>query len=461
LFDAAPQPIYLLDGELTVVFLNGACRDWLGPAAEGLLGRQCRYHSDSGPEGPDAVAAGLCPPSAVLDGQSTQSTVSCPAVDGATRWRRANFIPLGGSGSDVIGLVAVLDADDLAGQMAVEDVALSGPGVEGTSAELHEQIGRFRRELAARSRSDHLIGDGPAIRRVRRQVELAAGSRCSVLLVGPSGSGRQRTAAAIHYRGIGATVSGRTSGSLIPLACSVLGADLIGSTITALSAGSPLGDEAGCSTLLLNDADRLPLEVQGELTRLLLFKPFPLRLIATAGQPLGELVSKGKYRADLAAGLSTITIELPPLARRREDLPLLAQAFLEEFNSQGARQLSGFTPEALDALDAHAWPGNLDELAQVVAAACQRAAGREIGVDDLPEQIHLAARAAAFPPKQEETIVLDEFLARVERELIDRAMTQAKGNKAKAARLLGMTRPRLYRRLVQLGMEEAPGTSDE
>lgn len=326
---------------------------------------------------------------------------------------------------------------------------------------MHEQIGRFRRELAARSRSEHLTGDGPAIRRVRRQVELAAGSRCSVLLVGPPGSGRQYTAAAIHYRGIGATVGGRTSGSLIPLACSVLGAELIGSTITALSAGSPLGDEAGQSTLLLNDADRLPLEVQGELTRLLLVKPFPLRLIATAGQPLGELVSKGKYRADLATGLSTITIELPPLVRRREDLPLLAQAFLEEFNSQDARQLGGFTPEALDALDAYAWPGNVDELARVVAAACQQAAGREIGVDDLPEQIHLAARAAAFPPKQEETIALDEFLARVERELIERAMTQAKGNKAKAARLLGMTRPRLYRRLVQLGMEEAAGDSDE
>lgn len=85
--------------------------------------------------------------------------------------------------------------------------------------------------------------------------------------------------------------------------------------------------------------------------------------------------------------------------------------------------------------------------------AHRRASAAEIGVDDLPEQLHLAAQAAAYPRRPEETIVLDEFLGRVERELIRRALARAKGNKAKAARLLGLTRPRLYRRMVQLGLE--------
>ena len=90
----------------------------------------------------------------------------------------------------------------------------------------------------------------------------------------------------------------------------------------------------------------------------------------------------------------------------------------------------------------------------MVAEAHRRAAGPTVDVKDLPEQIHLAADAAARPPRQESTIVLDEFLGRVERELIRRALARAKGNKAKAARLLGMTRPRLYRRLIQLELEE-------
>ena len=152
--------------------------------------------------------------------------------------------------------------------------------------------------------------------------------------------------------------------------------------------------------------------------------------------------------------LSTIVIELPSLAQRRDDLPLLAQLFLEDVNASGTRQIGGFTPAALDALDAYPWPGNLDELAAVVTEAHQRARGAEIDVGDLPEKLHWAAQAAAHPRANEETIVLEEYLARVERELIRRALARCRGNKAKAARLLGMTRPRLYRRMVQLGLEE-------
>ena len=229
---------------------------------------------------------------------------------------------------------------------------------------------------------------------------------------------------------------------------------MVYSTVTALASGGPFGEQSGASTLLLSGVDVLPSDVQAELATIFTGKPFPLRLIATAEHPLEELVRRREYRADLAAGLSTITIELPPLAERREDLPLLAQLFLEDANARSAGQLAGFTPEALDRLDAYPWPGNLDELAQVVAEAHRQAEGPEIGPDDLPRKIHLAAEAAAHPRRTEETIVLDDFLARVQRELIVRAMARAKGNKALAARLLGLTRPRLYRRLVQLGLEE-------
>jgi DNA-binding NtrC family response regulator len=169
---------------------------------------------------------------------------------------------------------------------------------------------------------------------------------------------------------------------------------------------------------------------------------------------LVDLPPRGIFREDLAAMLSTITIELPPLAKRRDDLPLLAQALLEEQNARGGRQLGGFSPEALDQICAYAWPGNVAELAQVVAECHARAAATLIALGELPERLRLAAEAAARPRRKEEPIQLDEFVARIERELIRRALARAKGNKTKAARLLGLNRPRLYRRMVQLGLAE-------
>jgi len=273
-----------------------------------------------------------------------------------------------------------------------------------------------------------------------------------VEVVGPPGSGRHHVAAAIHYAD-----DSEPTGSLIPLACSALGAELIHSTITALATRNPLGKQAARSTLLLNDADQLPPEVQSELAEVFASKTFVLRLISTVRKPLAELARRDEYRHDLAAVLSTIVIELPPLAQRRADLPLLAQLFLEEANARGEKQVGGFSPEALDRLDAYSWPGDVDELIRVVDESYERAEGRQIGVGDLPRRIHLAADASAHPRRVEETIVLDEFLSSIEEELIRRALGRAKGNKTRAAKSLGITRPRLYRRLVQLGLEEGGG----
>lgn len=438
LLNRTSQPIYMLDDELTIAFLNRACIDWLGDRARDLIGRRCVYHSGYELAGPDAVAASLCPPPAVAAGDAIVATVAYHTEDGGCRYRRVRFLPLGAASEELIGVVAFVESDDLP-----EPLEPTAPSAEASPLELHEHLRRFRQEVAGRCRADRLVGQSPAMCRARRQVEVAIGCRASVLLVGPPGSGRQHLAAAIHYG-----TDPQAAGSLVPLACSVLGAELIHSTVLALANQEKTG-----GTLLLNDADQMPAEVQCEMARVLGSKSFPYRLIATAQQALAELARREKYREDLAGMLSTITIELPALAQRREDLPLLAQLLLEQTNGRGSRQLNGFAPEAMDLLAAYAWPGNLDELAQVVSESHQRAPGPDIGVGDLPERLHLAAKAAAHSRRPEETIVLDEFLGRVERELIRRALAQAKGNKAKAARLLGLTRPRLYRRMVHLRME--------
>jgi DNA-binding NtrC family response regulator len=180
---------------------------------------------------------------------------------------------------------------------------------------------------------------------------------------------------------------------------------------------------------------------------------FELETIATAEAPLLRLAAEGKFHGDLAHLLSTLVIELPPLAERAEDVPLLAQQLLEQTNAKGGRQLAGFTPEALDLLAAYHWPGDVDELAEVVRAARENSAAGLIGVAELPQRLHLAAQAAAYPQKEAETIVLDTLLAEIETELIRRALEQAKGNKSRAAELLGVTRARLHRRLAQTNGE--------
>jgi DNA-binding NtrC family response regulator len=441
LLHASSGPIYLLDGDRRIVFCNQALLSWVGCAGGDLEGRISNYHTGSEVADLDAMAAGLAPPPAT-PGSDLTAIVACPGPEGRLRRRRARFVPLGTEAEHPPALMALVDAADL------PEAEPSPPaGAEPEAAWLHERIRSFHRRAAARLGIDRLLGDSLLMRRVRAQVATAAASAASVWIVGPPGSGRQRTAEAIHYGADGAV------GSLIPLDCAVLSGDLVISTVQALAARRPSAERPAGSTLLLADVDLLASDVQTSLAQALCGRALPLRLIATARQPLEELLKPGSFRRDLGLTLSTISIQLPPLSERREDLPLVAQLFLEEVNARGGKQLAGFTPEALDALDAYPWPGNLDELAAMVAAAHQRAGGPQIAVADLPDQIHLAADAAARPRKPEETIVLDEFLARVQRELIQRALRRAKGNKTRAARLLGMTRPRLYRRMVQLGLE--------
>src|SRR5690606_10611834 len=146
--------------------------------------------------------------------------------------------------------------------------------------------------------------------------------------------------------------------------------------------------------LLLLNVDQLPASGQSELAGFLELPGFYLSTLATSRRSLRELPEE-EFHRDLALQLSTLVIELPSLAERREDVPLLAQLLLEDANAESERQFTGFTEDALDALAGHRWSGNLDELAEVVRQARARAQGPRIGVEDLPETLRLAAHADA------------------------------------------------------------------
>ncbi|MGD9720282.1 MAG: sigma 54-interacting transcriptional regulator [Pirellulales bacterium] len=446
LLDESLAPIYLLDDARRIVFLNRAAARLFGAQAAHLLGQQCVYTSQLEAGSPEALAAGLCPPPVVFSGRPLSAVVSFPGAAGKTVHRRGRFLPLSDGGDESAPVMAVLDTSDC--EPTGSDAAGAttwGLALAGSEAQqLHDELRELRRRMARRYQVDSLLGRSPAVVRARAQIELAAQSDVHVLIVGPPGSGKEHAAKAIHY-------TRRTAGALVPLACDVLEVNLLRSGMRA--AWSPTVSAESSTTLLLNDVECMPPEAQSDLLELLSSKTRKVRVISTANRHLAEATAGNSLARSLACALSTITIELPPLSERLEDLPLLAQAVVEEANRDSNKQIGGIAGDALDRLAAYAWPGNVDELVALVRAAHERASGGEISVGDLPQQIRWAAEAGAHPPRKDEAIVLEQFLARVERELIARAMRRAKNNKSKAAKLLGLTRPRLYRRLVQLGME--------
>jgi len=439
--------MYVLDADRTILFANAACTEWLGVEEESLVGMHCNYHGGAVDDAVTALAARLCPPPEAFDGVCRSSRVAPPS-ESEERDRTVLFAPL--ADAEGCGVLAVVVDEGEEGSRAAK-------GAAEESHALHQRLIELRREFGLDRSLHRLVGESLSARRVREQMQVASAVRTRVILVGPAGCGAEALARAIHY--------GRPAphGRLLPLACPLLDAELLQGAITELKRPAIYRDAAPPGTLLLLEVDRLSPTAQDELAGFLMLPDFELHTLATSETSLLELAAGGAFRRDLALALSTLEIILAPLAERPEDVPLLAQQLLEAGNARGGAQRTGFTPEALDLLADYQWPGDVDELAAMVQQARENAKGPLLDADDLPERLHVAAHAAAYPPKQDEPIDLDRLLAEIEGEVIRRALERAKGNKSKAAQLLGVTRARLHRRLAQddNGMQPKPPAEPE
>lgn len=452
LLEAAAAPIYLLDSQRRIVYGNAAFGGWIGRPADELAGVRCDYHTSPSVSGSVELAAALCPPPAAFSGESASGVVAAPRADGKLDQRSARFVPIP-LADDSCGLLVVVGPSH-------EPIATVSKDAELASERLHTLLTRLRSEQGRRYHIGQLIGQTAAIRRVREQVRLASHGHPRVLVVGPPGSGREHVAKTIHY-----ARPPEALGPLVPIDCPLVDAEEMQATLTSLLRRQADSPPEKPPVALLLEVDRLRTDAQQELAGFLELPGIELCTLATGRTSLQRLASKGRFRRSLAYALSTLTIQLPPLAARQDDIPLLAQFCLEEFNAEGKQQLAGFAAAALEELVAYPWPGNVAELVELVREACQRAQGPHVQAADLPEKIRLAAGAVAHPRHEEETIDLDAFLGQIERELIDRALKAARNNKTRAAELLGVNRARLLRRLVQLGLAppqvELPATQIE
>ncbi|TWT31952.1 AAA-type ATPase lid domain-containing protein [Blastopirellula retiformator] len=420
-------PVYAIDQDQQLAYLNDACRRALGDQAEELIGRKCRYHAVGQLPPLDQLAADLAPPPDVFAGRRAETPLTLPGEGGGGSYL-VQFSPLTYEGG-AVGALAICYPHNGVG--------------EGRQADLrHDQLRQWRRSWRQRFSTSQLMGESAAIGRVRRQISLSAATRLPVVIFGPPGSGREHTARTVCY-----ARHGEGSGPVISIRSGLMDAEMIQSAVRSFVRRCEEADDASNASLILLDADQLPGDAQSELSHLLRLIEMDLRIVSTARQSLLAWAEQGKFREDLAYQLSTIEIALPPLCDRPEDIPLLSQTLVEQLNLERKEQLRGLTEGAADALLDYDWPGNIDELAAVIAEAASATDSVWIDADHLPQKIRHALEAKRFAAKPAEPIELDAFLAGVEEELIRRALEQTKGNKSKAAELLGVSRARLHRRL--------------
>lgn len=436
LLQGVRQPVFLLDGDSTMIFCNHALEEWTRCDAEQLIGVRLRYRSATSRQKQEIVAAALAPPPEVFQGQRYRAVLTIDRITSQSR-RIADFIPLSPA-----GVLVLIDENEATSNEAA--------GLEPSSwerylaSELHQSLLVFRRRQAGHFRWDRMIGSSQQMQRIRRLGRLAVESTATVLILGEPGSGREHFASAIHYG------AGEAVGALVPVECSVLNSDLIASTIQAFRKRFQQDPSKRRHTLLLKDADTLPDAFLPMLSEFVA-SPVPFLRVLSTSALKPEHWPNGQALAIL---LGTLQIELPPLRKRTEDIPLLAQMFLEDQNEQADRQRAGFSSDAIDLLVQYSWPGNLDELETLVVQAHPNGNSTLVAAADLPDRLRNAFDASIQASESEQPIDLEKVLGEIEKELIVRAIRLSRNNKSKAAELLGLTRPKLYRRLEFFGLLE-------
>jgi PAS domain S-box-containing protein len=440
----AREPVFLLNADLRLSFVNRAWEQLTGYTIEAVMDLECR------PPGPphdgdlDGLGGSFCPPPEALAGRPAGVRALVVHPGGERRWCRVEFWPYHDDWGALIGFI---------GLVRPADAPAHAPDSE--SQRLRAELAEVRQRLRGRYGFDALVGRGPGHRRLLDQVAAAAATDVPALIVGEPGTGKRTVARTIHQQGA------RAQSLLMPLDCAALPPDILERELfggPGVAAGSPLDLPDGV-TVLLAEVQELPRDLQGRLATALDGR---VRLLATTTADPDQARRDDRLRADLYYALTTLVIRLAPLRERLDELPLLAQSFLEQANRDSERRRAGFAAEGLAALVAYDWPGNLRELARVVAAAHDAAQGDLVELKDIPATIRGHLGAAYTPPPLPPPITpLDDLLAQVERRLIEQALQRAGQNKSRAATLLQISRPRLHRRIKELNIPDEPEPAAE
>jgi two-component system response regulator AtoC len=314
----------------------------------------------------------------------------------------------------------------------------------------------YRQELVDKYQIKNVIGRSPQILQVYKTIAKVADARSTILLYGERGTGKELIARSIHYN------SQRSNGPFIVVDCASLVETLAeselfghvrGAFTGAISTKRGLFEEADGGTLLLDEVGNLSLSMQAKLLRFLQEYEIKrvggmenvkvdVRVIAAANQPLEPMVKEGKFREDLFDRLNVVSMVLPPLRERKEDIPLLAVHFFQKFSEENRKDISHISPDALEILTQYSWPGNVRELEHTMERAVIMSAHPIILPENLPRKIIEESRGPDIGPV-EKMLTLKEM----EKSYILKVLDKLGGNKKKASEILGIDRTTLYRLL--------------
>jgi two-component system response regulator PilR (NtrC family) len=353
---------------------------------------------------------------------------------------------------------------------AAELAALVGKAIEKQAIVVENQ--RLKAQIS-RIASGEVLGKSMAMRSVLELATRVANAKTTVLITGESGTGKERVARAIHER------SDRASGPFLVVNCGALPEALMESELFGHEKGAFTGAsgkslglfrEAAGGTVLLDEVGELPLSLQVKLLRVLQERsvrpvgsaqevPVDVRVLAATNRDVEGEVAAGKFRQDLYYRLNVIRLTLPPLRERSEDIPLLAERFIQRFAAEMGKEVVGFTPDGLRALTAYRFPGNVRELENVIERAVALSGSRVIGLGDLPESIsgHASAPAQSLLELPAGGLKLDDVLNEAERRLLLAALERTGGVRKRAAELLGITFRSLRYRLQKQGLSDDDG----
>jgi DNA-binding NtrC family response regulator len=338
--------------------------------------------------------------------------------------------------------------------------------------ELSEEAGALRKALSAMSGGAAPIFQSPAMKTVVRTVERVATADVSVLITGESGTGKEIISDLIHY------MSSRSKGPLIKINCAALPRELIESELFGSVKGAFTGansDRDGLfrlaenGTLLLDELSEMPVDTQSKLLRVLqdqevrpvggkISYKTNCRIIAATNRKVEDAIRDSKLREDLYYRISAIAVHLPPLRERVEDIMPLANAFLKRFAAQANRNITGFTPAAVERLRAFDWPGNVRQLQNEVQRAVLLCEGNTVDAPDLSittAKSSLGVTAGMVGPTDTAVISDTSFtlLEGVERNAIVQMLKETGGNKLETAKRLGIGRQTLYNKIKAYGIE--------
>ena len=330
---------------------------------------------------------------------------------------------------------------------------------------LRREVNRLRREVRREYSFHQIIGKSKPMQEIFDLIRRVADSPTNILITGESGTGKELVAKAIHYN------SDRLDAPFIPVNCAAIPEQLLESELFGHMRGAftdakvdkrGLFEEAQKGTLFLDEISELPLMLQAKILRAIqereirrvgANKPISVdvRIIAATNLKLTEEVKAKRFREDLYYRLNVIELRLPPLRERREDIPLLVNAFMKKYAESRGKQVQTVSESALAMLVDYAWPGNVRELENVIERAVTLSRNENIVPDDLPSMIQGArGDRRVLDDAAERTLPLDQ----VEKEYILKILEKTGGNKYQAAHALGIDRITLYRKLAEI--EGAP-----